>query len=121
MKTKIFTALLMLLCIQHLTAQNKTTSLKIFLQAAKNDSITNATLQLFVLPDTTLSASQVYNKSGNNFSVHQLSKYIVTASCIGFETTSKTINITDKPFATTLILKRSTGNLKTVTVVSKNH
>jgi len=118
LKTKFFTALLMLLCVQHLTAQNKTTTLKIFLQAAKNDSITNATLQLYLLPDTALLSSQVYHKSGNSFTIDQFSKYIIIASCIGFETNNKTINITDKPVTTTVTLKRNTGNLQSVTVVS---
>ena len=119
MKTKLFTALLVLFCIQYAHAQNKKNSLKIFVQAAKNDSINNATLQLYLLPDTTLLSSQVFNKTGNSFLVNQFAKYIIRVSCIGFETTSKTINIADKPVTTMLSLKRSTTNLQSVTVVSK--
>jgi len=109
----------MLLYIQHSQAQTKNTTLKVFVQSAKNDSVSNASLQLYLLPDTTLITSQLYNKNGNSFSVNQLSKYFVTISCIGFETTSKTINIIDKPVATTIILKRNTSSLQSVTVVSK--
>ena len=108
----------MLLCIKYTQAQTKTTTLKIFAQAAKNDSVSNATIQLFLLPDTVLTASQVYHKNGNNFPVTQFAKYLVTVSCVGFATSSKTINITDKPVATTYILKRSTSNLQNVTVIS---
>ena len=118
MKTKTITALLMLLCIKYTQAQTKTTTLKIFAQAAKNDSVSNATIQLFLLPDTVLTASQVYHKNGNSFPVTQFAKYLVTVSCVGFATSSKTINITDKPVATTFILKRSTSNLQNVTVIS---
>ncbi len=119
MKTKIFAVLLTLLCTQYVYAQNKTTSLKIFLQTAKNDSANNATIALLVLPDTVLISSQVFNKTGNSFSVNHFSKYIIKVSCIGFETISKTVNIADKPVTTSLLLKRSTTNLKSVTVVSK--
>ncbi|GAB2830025.1 outer membrane beta-barrel protein [Ferruginibacter profundus] len=102
-----------------MNAQIKTTTLKVFVQVAKNDSVNNATVQLYLLPDTILITSQLYNKSGNGFTVTQLSKYIITISCIGFETTSKTISIIDKPVVTTCVLKRNTSSLQSVTVVSK--
>ncbi len=116
--TKIFTTLLAVICIQYANAQTKTTTLKIFAQAAKNDSAGNATVQLYLLPDTVLTTSQVYNKGGNSFVVNQFAKYFVTISCVGFETSSRTVNVTDKPVAATFVLKRSTSNLQTVTVVS---
>jgi iron complex outermembrane recepter protein len=120
LKTKILTALLMLLCMQHAHAQNKTTTLKIFLQAAaKNDSVNNTTIALYILPEDSLISTQVFKKEGNNFSVNQFVKYIIKASCIGFETVNKTINITDKPVTATLVLKRSSTSLQGVTVVSK--
>ncbi len=120
MKTKILTALLMLLCMQYAHAQNKTTTLKIYLQAAaKNDSVNNTTIALYILPEDSLVSTQVFKKEGNIFSVNQFSKYIIKASSIGFETVNKTINITEKPVAVTLLLKRSSTNLQSVTVVSK--
>lgn len=105
--------------MQQAYAQNKTTSLKVLLQTAKTDSLNNSTVQLYSLPDTVLITTQVFNAGGNNFTVDHFSKYIVTATCIGFEAISKTINITDKPVSISLFLKRSTTNLKAVTVVSK--
>ena len=119
MKTIFFSALLVLLCIPPTLAQNKTTTLKVFVQPTKNDSANNATLQLLLLPDTVFITAQVFNKSGNSFVVEQLSKYIIKVSSVGFETVTKTINITDKPVTTYILLKRSTTNLQTVTVVSK--
>jgi hypothetical protein len=118
LKTKLITAVL-LLCVHFAHAQNKTTTLKVFLQTAKADSATNASIQLLSINDSTLSSTQVFKSAGNNFQVNQLSKYTITVSCIGFETVSKIINITDKPITTTLFLKRSTGNLKAVVVTSK--
>ncbi len=100
-------------------AQNNATTLKVFLQTAKNDSATNATIQLFSLPDTVLITTQLFKKTGNSFTVNHFSKYLVTVSCIGFTTVSKTVNITDKPVSTALFLKRSSTNLKAVVVVSK--
>ncbi len=111
--------LLLLLCMQYSNAQDKTTALKINLQAAKNDSINHTSLQLFLLPDTVLIKAQLFNKTGNSFTVGLFSKYIIKASCIGFETISRTVNITDKPVAVTLLLKRNTASLQAVTVVSK--
>jgi hypothetical protein len=118
LKTKTLLALLMLLSIQCANAQSKTTTLKIVVQSVKSDSVNNATVQLYLLPDTTLITSQVYNKSGSSFAVNQFAKYFITVSCVGFETNNKTINVTDKPIAVTFILKRSAANLQTVTVVS---
>ena len=119
MKSKFFAAVLLLLCMHNLHAQNKTVTLKIFLQTAKNDTATNTTIQLFSLHDTTLINSQVFNKTGNIFSVNQLAQYLVTISSIGFETQNRAINITDKSLSITVLLKRSSTNLQNVVVVSK--
>ncbi|MGC4100421.1 TonB-dependent receptor [Ferruginibacter sp.] len=119
MKTFIFSALLVLIAAQHACAQNKTTTLKVFLQSAKSDSVNNATLQLYLLPDSSLVSTHVFVKAGNNFTVTQFSKYLIKASCIGFETQYKTINITDKPVTTFITLKRSTTSMQAVTVTSK--
>src|SRR5437762_1405334 len=100
--------------MQYCNAQNKTATLAVFVQAVKNDSVNNTTLQLYLLPDTNLIASQVFKKGGNHFTVNNFSKYIIKASCIGFETVSRIINVTDKPVYATLVLKRSTANLQTV-------
>lgn len=110
--------MLTLLFFNSALAQNKIT-LKVFVQTAKNDdSASNATIQLYALPDTALLTSQVYNKDGNSFLVNTFAKYFITISCVGFEKTNKTISITDKPLSTVFILKRKTASLQSVTVVS---
>jgi len=119
LKTKLFTALLMLFFIQHVTAQTKKPALKVFVQTAKNDSVNNATLQVYLLPDSVLLSSQVFNKTGNSFLVKPFTKYLITVSCVGFETNSRIASITDKPVTTTVVLKRNTTSLQTVTIVSK--
>lgn len=109
----------MCLCLQQATAQNKTTTLKVNIQSGKTDSVNNTSIQLYLLPDTSIVATQLFKPGGNNFTVNYFSKYIITASSIGFETVSKTINVTDKPLTVSLFLKRTATNLKAVTVVSK--
>jgi iron complex outermembrane recepter protein len=119
LKTKFLPTLIMCFCLQQANAQNKTTTLKVYIQSGKNDSVYNSSIQLYLLPDTTLQATQLFKPGGNSFTVTHFSKYIIKASSIGFETVSKTINVTDKPVTAALFLKRSTTNLKAVTVVAK--
>jgi len=119
LKTTFFTALLVVCCTQYCLAQNNNTTLKILLQSGKNDSINNATIQAYLLPDTVAAGSQVFNKNGNSFTVQQFSKYLVSVSSVGFQTQNKTINITDKSLSIVFLLQRNTGNLQNVTVVSK--
>jgi len=101
-----FLTVLAFLYVQYTNAQNKTATLNVFVQAAKNDSVNNTTLQLYLLPDTNLIASQVFKKAGNNFAVSHFSKYIIKASCIGFEPVSRTVNVIDKTVYVTLALKK---------------
>ncbi|MEI7734378.1 MAG: TonB-dependent receptor [Ferruginibacter sp.] len=123
MKSTFFTAFVMLLSISISIAQTnpaatKNTSLKIFLQTAKNDSAANASIQLFVFPDTVLISTKVFNKNGSSFTVNTFSKYWIRVSCVGFETIGKTITISDKVVSATLFLKRNTGNMQAVVVMS---
>lgn len=123
MKTIFFTALLMLFsisisCAQTNPAAAKNVSLKIFLQTAKNDSATNASIQLFALPDTALVSSGVFYKNGSSFTVSSFTKYWIRVSCVGFETIGKTINISDKAVNITIVVKRSSGNMQGVVVTS---
>ena len=119
MKTILITALLVVFLYPGTFAQNKTTSLNVFIQFAKPDSITNATLQLYLLPDSIFVASRIDNKKANSFIVSPFSKYIIKATAIGFETGSKTINIIDKPVVSSLQLKRFTGTMQNVVIVSR--
>jgi iron complex outermembrane recepter protein len=119
LKTKLFAALLMLLPAFYAKAQVNNVTLKVILQTAKTDSINSASIQLFALNDSAVTATQLFSNNGNVFTVNQLSKYTITASCIGFATVSKTVNIADKPVTVSLFLKRSTTDLKAVVVSSK--
>ncbi len=116
MKTIFFTAALLLVLVQYTQAQKKNVTLTVYLQTAKTDSVSNATIQL--LNDSAVTATQVYKKEGNSFTVTQLTKYSVSVSCIGFLAVTKIINVTDKNINTTAYLKRSNANLKGITVVS---
>jgi iron complex outermembrane recepter protein len=117
LKTFFFTALLLMFAVC-IYAQQKNTTLKIFVQAAKTDSLSNASLQLFALPDSVVATSQLYKKEGNIFTVTHFYKYQLIVSCVGFITVYKTINVTDKPVSAVVFLKRNTGNMKEVVVVS---
>ena len=100
------------------TAQN-TTSITVNLSSFKKDSLADITLQLYLLPDTSLVASQVYKAGGNRFPVNRFSKYIVRVSSVNFETAEKMAAVTDKPAVVSITVKRKTTNLQTVTVVAK--
>lgn len=117
LKKHFFTTALLLLSVC-VIAQQKSTTLKIFVQTAKTDSVVNASLQLFTWPDSVLVASQLYKKDGNSFTVNQFGKYQAVISCVGFATAYKTINVTDKPVTTAVFIKRNNSNLKEVVVVS---
>jgi hypothetical protein len=108
------------ICAQTSPVKSKTTStnLKLFVQTAKSDSASNASIQLFLLPDSSLISTKVFNRTGNSFTVNQFSKYLISVSCIGFETTNKIINITNQSVVTTVILKRKNASLQGVVVVS---
>ncbi len=118
MKTKIFTALLMFICMLHVHGQNNT-RLTVNLSSLKKDSLNNITLQLFLLPDTSLVTSQVFKPTGNTFTVTKFTKYIIRISSVGFETIEKTVAVADKPVSISIIVKRKTTSLSVVTVKSK--
>jgi iron complex outermembrane recepter protein len=118
LKLKIGILLLLLAGSKIVTAQN-TTSLTVNLSSPKKDSLTNITLQLYLLPDTSLVTSQVYKAGGNRFSLNNFSKYIIRISSVGFEAEEKMVAVTDKPVAVLITVKRQITSLSTVTVVSK--
>ncbi len=111
--------LFILLLFSTTAAAQNTTRLAVTLSSAKKDSLTNITLQLYRLPDTTLVSSQVYKTGGNSFSVTSFSKYIIRVSSVGFEATEKTVSVTDKPVAISIPVKRMTTSMQGVTVVSR--
>ncbi len=115
---KISIALLLFVFTKTATAQS-TTSLTINLSTLKKDTLSNITLQLYLLPDSSLTASQVYKYGGNLFSVFKFSKYILRISSVDFETKDKTVAVADKPVTVSIIVKRKITDLQNVTVVSK--
>lgn len=108
----------MLFYLQFATAQTNTT-LQVFLKSAKNDSVNNLTLQLYLLPDTLLVKTQVVHHNSASFTVKKFSKYIVRVSGIGFENAERSVGIADKPVAISFLLKRNIKGLANVVVVSK--
>lgn len=101
------------------TAAAQSTTLTVNLASVKKDSLINITLQLYLLPDTSLTAAQLYKQEGNRFAVNGFSKYLLKISSVNFDAVEKTINITGKPVALSLAVKRKTTNLQAVTVVAK--
>lgn len=108
---------MLLLLAKAVAAQ--TTTLTVNLISSKKDSLTNISLQLYLLPDTVLAASQLYQPGGNRFMVNRFSKYLLRAGSVGFEPVEKTINITDKPASISVPVKQKITDLQTVTVVAK--
>lgn len=100
------------------TAQN-TTRLTVNLVSLKKDSLLNVTIQLYLLPDTSLITSQLYKAGGNTFPATPFSKYLVRISSVNFETAEKTVSVTDKPVTVAITVKRKTTSLQNVTVVAK--
>ncbi len=119
MTNKFFLILSALLMFCYIGFAQKTTTLTVIVKFPKTDSVTNSTLQVYLLPDTALSASQVYKNGGNRFSVNGFSKYIVRISSVGFETTERMVAVTDKPVTISISVKRKITSLSTVTVVSR--
>ncbi len=119
MKQIYLAVMLVVLCSAITKAQNNATFLKVFLQADKNDTVKNATVQLFSLPDSNLIKTEVFTTEVILFEVNNFSKYFIKTSCIGFEEIIKTIAISNKSLSTTILLKRTATNLQGITVVSK--
>ena len=117
MRIKLSATLLFAFIYNIVTAQ--TISLHIALKTTGKDSVTNATIQLYSLPDSSLIASQVSKPGSNKFSVKPFTKYFIEVSAIGFETKDKTITTSNKPLSITIELKSKNDTLNTVTVVAK--
>ena len=112
----IFSSLLLL---SGLAFAQKISTLKVMLNFPKADTSNSVTLQLYLLPDTVLSASKAVNNGTASFTVKSFSKFLLRLSSVTFENTEKTISITDKPVTTTFNLKLKNTTLGDVVVVSK--
>jgi outer membrane beta-barrel protein len=116
-RIKLLLTFLLILLSNIINAQN--VSLKILLKTSGKDSLTNASIQLYSLPDSLLLQSQISNPNSNTFLVKSFTKYLAEVSAIGFEKTYKTITAAGKPFFITIELKSKSNLLDSVTVVSK--
>jgi outer membrane receptor protein involved in Fe transport len=97
----------------------KTTTLRVNVSVPKTDSSASVTLQLYLLPDTATVTSKPAAAGITGFTVNQFSKYLLRVSSVTFESTSKTIDVTDKPVTVILNLKRKNTTLEDVVVVAK--
>ncbi len=116
---KIVLFLSSLLLSGFLVSAQKTTTLKVIINFPKADTSASVTLQLYLLPDTVLVNSKASNNAVTSFTVNTFSKFLLRLTSVSFENTNKIIAVTDKPIATTIILKTKNTTLGDVTVVSK--
>jgi iron complex outermembrane recepter protein len=114
----IFTPLLLLLTAGK-AIQAQKTNLHIQLLSNKNDSFPPATIELFLLPDTTPITSQLALQKGNDFPVSHFSKYLVMVSSSGYAATEKTVSITNKILSITVEMKKVEKGMQEVVVRSR--
>lgn len=107
-----------LLLICSVTFAQKNTTLKIIVNLPKADTAA-VTLQLYILPDTTLVAGKVITADTTTFAVKPFSKYLLRLSSVTFENTEKLISVADKSVTTNFVLKRKNTTLGDITVVAK--
>jgi iron complex outermembrane receptor protein len=117
MRTKLLVTLLTVFFYNISNAQLIT--LKVTVKVNGKDSLTNATIQLYSLPDTLLASSQVSKLTGNTFHIKSFSRYLVKVSAIGFAEADKTITATNKSIFTTIELKPKNNALNEVVITAK--
>jgi hypothetical protein len=87
--------------------------------AVKTDSTVNATLRLYLLPDSSLQATQVAIPGGNKFTLKPSARYLLKVTAIGYETQTKLIVANDRLPAVSFLLKKNITSLNEVVVKSK--
>src|SRR5258705_3291795 len=117
MRSRLLLSALLTLLFQVISAQ--TTKLDIFLKSGSNDSLPNATLQIYSLPDSLLTLSKIGSSGQHIFYLKSHSKYLVSISAIGYYPESRSISLTDKAFTLTVTLRLNSSTLNTVTIVSQ--
>ena len=117
MSIKILTALAFTFFCQFLNAQKVT--LQISLIYPPEDSLSNATIEIFTLPDTTLFTSRVARPGINSFQVKPLSKYLVTVTGIGLAPAKKIITVSGSSVLVSIACKKLSATLQEATVVSR--
>ncbi len=117
MKIKLLaTVFIVFLCN---TGKAQTISLKVTTKTTGKDSLANATVQLYLLPDTLLAETQISQYPANVFTVKPFSKYLVKVTAVGFKEVDKSVTVSDKPLSTVILLSTKDNTLNTVTVVAK--
>lgn len=119
MKLKSILPLFIILGLSlHTSAQQ--VQVKVFVKpAVETDSLVNASLQLFSLPDSNLVQTQVSSTRGNSFTVKSFSKYLLKVTAIGYQAQNRMLSISDKPVMTNFALKKETAAMQAVVVKSK--
>ena len=117
MKIKLLATLFITFLYNNANAQ--TIPLKVSVKGNGKDSLINATIQLYSLPDTLLVESQISKHSINIFHVKPFSKYLIKVTAVGFREIDKTIAVDNKSIFTTIILTAKDNTLNAVTVVAK--
>jgi hypothetical protein len=110
------TAVLVFLCS---VTCAQTVRLQVILKASSRDSLANATIELYSLPDTLLLQSQIGQPGKNSFIVKPLSSYLIKVSSVGFAAAEKTVAVGGKPLSVTIEMTAQNDALKEVTIVSK--
>jgi len=117
MHPKLLTTFLFFLFSFFVNAQ--TAPLQIFLKTSSSDSLTNASIQIYALPDSSLFQSQVSKPGRNIFSLKANAKYLVRVSAVNFERADKMVTMASKPVSLTITLIASNKTLAAVTIVSR--
>ena len=94
-------------------------SLAVNLSSSPKDSLNDASITLYKLPDTLLIGSQLYKPGGNRFTLNTYTKYLLRVSSVNFLPVERMIATTDKPLSLSIPVKRKTTDLQDVTVVSR--
>ncbi len=110
------TAVLILVCSRTVA---QSVRLQITVKTPGKDSATNASIQLFSLPDTILQQSQISQPGKTSFLVHPYASYLLRVSSVGFETAEKTVAVAAKPVSVTIEPVTRKNELKEVTIVSR--
>ena len=118
MKLRIST-LLLLLAFAHASTAQSVISLAVNLSSSPKDSLNDASITLYKLPDTLLIGSQLYKPGGNRFTLNTYTKYLLRVSSVNFLPVERMIATTDKPLSLSIPVKRKTTDLQDVTVVSR--
>ncbi|HMX37255.1 MAG TPA: TonB-dependent receptor plug domain-containing protein, partial [Ferruginibacter sp.] len=118
MKLRI-SILLLLLAFAHASTAQSVISLAVNLSSSPKDSLNDASITLYKLPDTLLIGSQLYKPGGNRFTLNTYTKYLLRVSSVNFLPVERMIATTDKPLSLSIPVKRKTTDLQDVTVVSR--